>query len=595
MMHALVASSARYERFSKDEVLSTVILVEGNLSGYIAAKDVERFGRKLDDLLQLQPTHVELVLKNYFMQLIAAMYTKAKVDELSPDLRKKLTQMFKDVRKKGIHPLHLILQRIFQESGSALVLWNDILSNDILSSHNKLCLSTLQQLFELVMPKETFTSSPPSSPKSPARTGLGGGVGGTSRRSLTPSNSFRFSSSFRSKGKFNFEDVGEGRLGLADLSSPDKQAAKGGEAARVEAATGVVTPPRSPSHLKKESMVNSLQKFQQRAQELSQQLIAADENILESRELWKHIEGLEREVREMRGGGSVAGLGKAEGTEVDFKSSRSMQMKEREESDRALQEIDEVASQVTYSTVASQSHHHSSPLRRAPSMRLGSSLPLPPPPTPLEQLLLHPPVAATTPSFPAKPAGKDAGQSVGSSGFTAAVGSGVAVRGSMRGIGGVLSQHYTSSKFYLREVLDVSLSKKPVQIEIFRSPMTRQQSGKKNVYDTERFRWVAAGGLMASPISIRIFCHACADECTAHVNADRELLCDACDSAFVEELDQGIEEFLEEEGDIEEEVGEEYDENYEESNPGMQSDPHEEMYLSSDSSVSPSASAGSND
>ncbi|RYH20237.1 hypothetical protein EON65_24065 [archaeon] len=101
MMHALVASSGRYERFTKDEVLSTIILVEGNLSGYIAAKDVERFGRQLDDLLQLQPTHVELVLRNYFMQLIAAMYARAKVDELSPDLRRKLSQLLKDVRKKG--------------------------------------------------------------------------------------------------------------------------------------------------------------------------------------------------------------------------------------------------------------------------------------------------------------------------------------------------------------------------------------------------------------------------------------------------------------------------------------------------------------
>lgn len=95
---------------------------------------------------------------------------------------------------------------------------------------------------------------------------------------------------------------------------------------------------------------------------------------------------------------------------------------------------------------------------------------------------------------------------------------------------------------------------------------------------------------MASPINIRIFCHVCADEATAHVNSDRELLCDFCNCTFVEELDQGIEEFLEEEEDNDDDDAEEeedYEEQYDESNPETQSDPQEDMYLSSDSSVSP--------
>lgn len=135
---------------------------------------------------------------------------------------------------------------------------------------------------------------------------------------------------------------------------------------------------------------------------------------------------------------------------------------------RALHDIDEVASQVTYSTIASHGPNPSTPSRRPPPGRLGSSLPLPP--TPLDQLLHHPP------SAPATITPKTLGSSTG------------------RGMGGVLVQHYTSSRHYLREVLDVSLSKKPVQVDIFKSPVIRQQSGNKNVYDPERFRWVAGGG-----------------------------------------------------------------------------------------------------
>ncbi|RYG94532.1 hypothetical protein EON65_57345, partial [archaeon] len=97
---------------------------------------------------------------------------------------------------------------------------------------------------------------------------------------------------------------------------------------------------------------------------------------------------------------------------------------------------------------------------------------------------------------------------------------------------------------------------------------------------------------MASPINIRIWCHECADESTGHVNSDREILCDTCNSTFVEELDQGIEDFLEVEGDEDADLGEdeEFGDQDEESNPGTQ----EDMYLSSDSSVSPPAPLGSN-
>eukprot|EP00981_Chlorochromonas_danica_P000704 scaffold147_cov164-Ochromonas_danica.AAC.21 len=139
----LARSSDRWSAFHDDEIATIVFLVEQNLTGYIRWDDMDAFGFVLDNELQVDPTHPDLVLNQLFLRLISLLYDKVHLDSIPATIKDEVHKLLKESRKLKQQPLCRLLCMV-HEAGDDRSEW---LGN---TNYNPLCLDLIQELMEIV-------------------------------------------------------------------------------------------------------------------------------------------------------------------------------------------------------------------------------------------------------------------------------------------------------------------------------------------------------------------------------------------------------------------------------------------------------------